>query len=590
MKQFKEHKKIYLSKTKIEVIDYCKHGNLITTNRILAYSGESKNLCLECSMEIQNEILNTNINYLKEYSEVIKILRDPIRKISKDKLLLWYPYLYKKIDSLDGKYWREKIYMFLNEIVDKPECSCGGIIVFNNKKNKYKEKCEECNRSEALKKDSREKSEKKWRQIFMEDFNIQDPIFKVKDKFHIEISINDKIAEFRKKDIHHLRKDGILSVDSIEKLSPDQIAHYSEIFKLKWEKFKNLSEEQIKSRYPFIWKTLNIINREQFQIEDFNELKYLVKNDLKIPECSICHEKVSFSRSNQRYNINCEKHKFMVFSSSQEQEIYDFIKEIYEDPIIRNFRSKNMEIDIYIPDLKLGIEFNGLYWHSEKYKAKDYHYKKKLYCSENEINLLTIWEDDWKNKKNIIKSIIKNKLGKTENRLYARKGKVQEINYYETKEFLDQNHLQANCSSSVNIGLFYNNELMSLMTFGGRKISGKKQYELLRFCNKIDHSIIGASSKLFKYFLNNYSENNIISYSNLDLFNGNIYEKLGFNKLHHTGINYWWVKDGIRYNRNRFMKYKLIEKGADPNKTGDEIMRDLGYFKIHGSGNIKWVF
>jgi GR25 family glycosyltransferase involved in LPS biosynthesis len=250
-----------------------------------------------------------------------------------------------------------------------------------------------------------------------------------------------------------------------------------------------------------------------------------------------------------------------------------------KNSVIKNFKIENHELDIYIPEMNLAIEFNGLYWHSELFKDKNYHYNKWKLCQDNTIRLVTICEDDWNLKQDIVKSIIKNKLGVNQNKIYARKCQIKEIK--STKEFLDNNHLQGWCQSSVNLGLFYNNELVSLMTFGKKRMimKGKSQeneYELLRFCNKLDTSVVGGASKLFKYFIDNYKPEQVISYANLDISNGNLYDKLGFKLEKYTGINYWWAKDGVKYHRSNFMKHKNV----DPDKEG--------YYKIYGTGNLKY--
>ena len=147
--------------------------------------------------------------------------------------------------------------------------------------------------------------------------------------------------------------------------------------------------------------------------------------------------------------------------------------------------------------------------------------------------------------------------------------------------------MQGFIPSSIKLGLYFENELVSCMTFGKRK--GK--CELLRFCNKIDTTIVGGASKLFKYFLENYSiKEDIISYANTDISEGNLYETLGFSLEGKTGIGYWWGKGNQKFNRERFQKYKLIKEGNDPNLTEEEIMYKNGFFKIYNTGNLKYKY
>lgn len=168
-----------------------------------------------------------------------------------------------------------------------------------------------------------------------------------------------------------------------------------------------------------------------------------------------------------------------------------------------------------------------------------YHLDKTKKSLENGINLFHIWEDDWKHKKDIVKSMIVNKLGKTPNRIFARKCKVYEVKDNKlVRNFLEENHIQGFVGSKIKFGLFYNGELVSLMTFGNlRKSLGQKSkegsYEMLRFCNKLNYNVIGGASKLLNYFIKNFKVNEIISYSDSSRSNGNLYKQLGFSLVLH---------------------------------------------------------
>jgi hypothetical protein len=156
---------------------------------------------------------------------------------------------------------------------------------------------------------------------------------------------------------------------------------------------------------------------------------------------------------------------------------------------------------------------------------------------------------------------------------------------------LNNNHIQGFSSSQLKLGLFYENELVSLMTFGYRYTNGKKEYELIRFCNKIDTSVIGSASKLFNYFLNkNKDINEVISYADISLFDGKLYPNLGFEFNNLSNPNYFWVVEGVRRHRFNFNKKKLIKEGFDKNKTEVEIMQERGYYRVFSCGQEKWIF
>jgi len=283
--------------------------------------------------------------------------------------------------------------------------------------------------------------------------------------------------------------------------------------------------------------------------------------------------------------------------SGLEIELKNFISDNYSGDIL--ISNKNiispLELDIYIPDLKLAFEFNGLYWHSEVNKENNYHLNKTELCEQQGIQLIHIWEDDWLYKKNIVKSIILNKLKKTKS-IYARKCEIREINNILYRKFIDDNHIQGYINSKIKIGLFYENELVGLMTFGnlrvamGKKSTNKNDYELLRFCNKLNINVIGGASKLFNYFIKNYNPNEITTYADRSISQGKLYETLGFEYIRKTQPNYYYIIDGLRNYRFNFRKDKLVKDGYDPSKTEREIMLERKIYRIYNSGNLKFIY
>jgi hypothetical protein len=277
-------------------------------------------------------------------------------------------------------------------------------------------------------------------------------------------------------------------------------------------------------------------------------------------------------------------------SSIKEKEMVNWLESLNINIDVCNRSLIGKEIDIYLPDHKIGIEFNGLYYHSDKFKEKKYHSEKSEKCRKLNIDLLHIWEDDWVYRKDIVKSIVLNKLNLVENKIFARNCEIKEVDASKSREFLDKNHIQGYTNSSIKIGLYYKDELVSLMTFGNRRINSKNTFELVRFCNKINTNVIGGASKLFKYFLNNYNHDRIVSYSDISLFSGSLYEKLGFKNEGKTSLNYYWTDLNIRYHRFNFNKKKLVEMGYDQNLTEEQIMKGIGYYKIWSCGQIRWSF
>lgn len=272
-------------------------------------------------------------------------------------------------------------------------------------------------------------------------------------------------------------------------------------------------------------------------------------------------------------------------ASIKEKSLRNFIKSNYNGKILSNYRD-GLEIDIYLPDINIGFEFNGLYWHCDKYKGKNYHISKTKHFKNKGIRIINIWEDDWDNKNDIIKSQVLNWLNKTTKRIYARKCKVMEIKRKECSKFLNENHIQGKDMSSLKIGLYYNSELVSVMTFNkneGRYKMNENGWNLSRFCNLINTNIIGGASKLFKYFERNYKPNRTISYADNDWSVGNLYFKLGFDLINEPSPDYKYIVDKKRVNKSKYRKSKL-----KTSLTESEEMSKRGINKIWDCGKLKF--
>lgn len=382
----------------------------------------------------------------------------------------------------------------------------------------------------------------------------------------------------------------LIKIKSIEKWGVNHHFKSPIIIKKRIESYKNNVIEKIKSELP---KSLIYNYKSENENNTDSILNFTCKNCNK--EFDINRQLFFFrKRSCVEICLNCNP--ILSGKSKKELEVLNIIKSNYSGRILTNVKDViPNELDIYLPDLNLAFEFNGLYWHSDLYKDKLYHLNKTNQCVKSNISLIHIWEDDWDYKNDIVKSIILNRINKSE-RIWARKCEIKEINNNVlVRNFLEKNHIQGFIGSNIKIGLFYKDELVSLITFGNlRKSLGQKSkkgtYELIRFCNKINTSVIGGASKLLKYFVSNFNPEEIISYSDNSRSDGNLYKKLGFKLESKTKPNYYWVIDGVRKHRFNFRKDKLIKEGNDPKKTEVEIMNEKGYYRIFDCGSKKWIF
>jgi len=350
----------------------------------------------------------------------------------------------------------------------------------------------------------------------------------------------------------------------------------------------NLRDKFSDDKIVFINKS-NLVHKNKY---DYIESNYInSKSKVKIT----CPTHGDFEQKPNDHIMGKGCPKCSLIYNKMEDELKEFIKSLN---IVFNENVKKIispyELDIFIPTHNLAIEFNGLYWHSEVYKDKNYHLNKTKMCQDKHIQLIHIFEDEWLFKKDIVKSRLKNILGLTPNKIYGRKCEIKIVNFNVKKEFLIKNHIQGNVNSKINLGLYYDNELVSLMTFGGlRKNLGNKsvnnKYELLRFCNKLNTTVIGGADKLLKYFIKNYEPNEIVSYADKRWSQGDLYEKLNFDFVHESKPNYFYVFSNKRENRFNYRKDILIKEGFDKTKTEHEIMLERKIYRIYDCGSKKYI-
>lgn len=277
-------------------------------------------------------------------------------------------------------------------------------------------------------------------------------------------------------------------------------------------------------------------------------------------------------------------------------QIVDYISEIYNGEIIRNYKDK-MELDVYIPELKIGFEYNGIYWHSDKIiKDKNYHLKKKEYFKEKGIDVIFIDEYDWVNKNDLVKSMISNKIC-INKKIPARKTIFREISSSDEREFLNANHMQGFAISSCRYGLYYNDELVSVISFikGRKNVGDLNSVELLRFASKKGYTIQGGFSKLMKNCVPLLSKKyedlgKIKTYADYSISNANVYLKNGFKFLKMSKPSHTYYHNKKKVNRYTYRKSelkKLFPEYYDDNLSEFEIIDKIGSIKrVWNCGNI----
>ena len=345
--------------------------------------------------------------------------------------------------------------------------------------------------------------------------------------------------------------------------------------------------------------------RERTAEHNFLTLDDFIRKAKNVHGDKYDYSKSLYTGADNKLEIICEKHgKFEqtphnhlkgtncpscgASISKPEIKLKDFIRSFYKGEIITN--SKNiippMELDIFVPTLNLAIEFNGGYWHSERFKDKNYHLNKYNLCKSKGIRLISIWEWEYLKDRDKIENFIKN-LILEKKKLFARKLNIKEVDVNTQREFLDINHLQGYIPCTLALGLYKEDELVQLMTL---RIKSKKDklFEIGRLATKTGFTVVSGTKRLFKHLLSLVDFETIISYNNMDKFTGNTYESLGMT-YESVSIPYGWIRNNEYLPRYATQKSKLIKQGFDKNLSESEIMRSEGFEKIYFTGVSKFV-
>jgi len=285
------------------------------------------------------------------------------------------------------------------------------------------------------------------------------------------------------------------------------------------------------------------------------------------------------------------------YKSTFEQEIVHYLNTLGITNIQCNKRTIiGKELDIFLPDFNLAIEYNGVYWHHDKIQhiTKSYHRDKFIECEKKGIELFTIFSDSWESKKDIWKQKIKSKLNLNRIKIYARKTEIVKLESAETRAILDANHVQGYTTAQYCYGLKFKNEIVAVMTFSHKRAGigkdrGDSSFELVRYVTST--TVIGGASKLLKHFIAKHTPSLIYSYSDNQYSTGKLYNTIGFTleNDNKSGYKYYNTIEKKMYHRYKFAKHRLIADGFDASKTEFEIMDDREYLRIWDCGSRTWV-
>lgn len=253
---------------------------------------------------------------------------------------------------------------------------------------------------------------------------------------------------------------------------------------------------------------------------------------------------------------------------------------------------KPLELDIVVPDSKIAIEFDGIYWHSEKAAKGAFdpkkHLKKTQACSDAGYKLIHVFENEWKLNRDICKSVIAAKLGIFSRKIFARKCKVELVDPKRAKEFFERTHIQGWAQASVSVGLFLGEELVLCCSFGKPRFSKESDWELIRFSSALNTNVIGGFGKALQFFKRNYS-GTIMTYCDLKYSTGGTYAKFG-TLIRQTAPGYSWcsLKSPAlsRYQTQKHKLKRLFPVSYSEDKTENQILEANGYFKLYDCGNL----
>lgn len=314
--------------------------------------------------------------------------------------------------------------------------------------------------------------------------------------------------------------------------------------------------------------------------------------DIRCQECEL-----EFQATLENLDRNCQRcpacHPVNNGRSAGEEELSDFVASIVGvDNVVNNDRKmlKGLELDVYVPTKNFAVEYNGLYWHCELNSKNDRMRVKLERARAANIRLMNVFEDEWLNKREIVQSMIRARLGSFDAVYDARKCNVIELDYELAQQFLDMNHLDGSAKCSTRLGLVTSsNELIAVMTFGMPRqgTHWSHHIEVKRYASLIGTCVRGAIGKLSRAFLKsevlNVQKRHLMTYVHLRHGEGTSYEKAGFNRVDEVLLGFHWTTGGgKRLHRSRIV--------ADRSRSMSEaeVAAERGYHRIYDCGVAKF--
>lgn len=377
----------------------------------------------------------------------------------------------------------------------------------------------------------------------------------------------------------------------VEHLSMDKEYHTKRVLKAVDTK-QNKSEEEKKTIVEKYRKSrlgdykYSYLSNKEWLANTYNTGKRLAEigNMVDVHPCA-----VQFSL--EQYRIQIDWKREQTNRSLLEMEFYDYILSLAPDAIhTYKFGNTQHNVDVFVPSKNISFEFNGVYWHSEAKKEKDFHKNKMKMVNGFGLRLVQIWEDDWINRKNVVRNFLSNLLCRDIEKIGARHTTVIELTPNEFEGFMERNHLQGYTSSGVKLGLIKDGSILSAIGF--TEIENHTGiYNLTRFANT---KVIGAFQKLLNHFEKKYKPILLKTFGNLEIVdrNNNIYTKNGFveDKIINEDYMYYNPISKTREHKFNWRKNKFKLLGIDITNKDERILAiEYGLLRCYDSGKIRYL-
>lgn len=473
--------------------------------------------------------------------------------------------LYDKLDPLLRTSYSLATFCFMNDILENPKCPCGNHTKFNTTTKLFLQYC-----SNKCKWDNNNKIQETKKNTCMAKYGAVNVLSSDYGKQKIlETNVSKYgVTNYTKTEEYKQRVRG-------RKSSPETVQRIQ-------ESHRKIFYKSLTTRFPNFTPL--------FTLEEYRGVKGYIEYDWI---CKTCNKEFisSIDNGSSPTCTHCKpigtKHELLI------RDFLDSVNIKYEYNFRKILPSKK-EIDVYIPSLKLGIELCGLRWHSTyvSHYGKMDHLAKQIECDEQGIRLITIFDDEIFQKKQIVLNRIKSNLGLIKRKIYARKCEVVNLSPDICKRFLEKYHIQGYIGGKYRYGLKYKNKIVAIMTFNkGRLATGNTDkdnvYELGRYCTVANFSVIGGAGKLFQHFVKQVNPDEIFSYCDRRWNTGKVYEQIGMTFVKNTVPNYYYTKDfKSRLHRMKFQKNKLTNMPSyDEGLTEEEILKLEKYYRVWDCGS-----